>query len=312
MGSLRTTSDEIAALVDRVAPAVLHVQVLHERAGRLGSGSGFLFTPDGYALTNHHVVRGATAVETTLPDGTTAVADVIGADAWTDLALLRLPSPRTLPALELGNSNELRVGETVLALGSPFGLTFSVTAGIVSALGRTLVSQVAGRTIEDVIQTDAALNPGNSGGPLVDTTGKVVGINTAIVQSAQGLCFAVPANTAALVVGELLRHGRVRRAMLGIAIEVVQLAPRIAVELGLARPRGVAVRAVQPGSPAAASGLLPGDVILALAGQPVTSIADLMRGLGHAAIDQQLALEVARRGQRLTLTVRPTELRDAA
>jgi S1-C subfamily serine protease len=312
MSNLRTLADEIAGVVEKAAPAVLHVQVLPERGRAVASGSGFLFTPDGYALTNHHVVRGATAVEATLPDGTTALADVVGADPWTDLALLRIPAPRTLPALELGDSNRLRVGETVLALGSPYGLTSSVTAGIVSALGRSLQSQLAGRTIEDVIQTDAALNPGNSGGPLVDADARVVGINTAILPIAQGLCFAVPANTASLVVGELLQHGRVRRAMLGIAIEVVQLPPRIAAELGLATPRGVAVRGVQPGTPAATAGLQPGDVIVAIDGAPVASTADLMRGLGHAAIGRAIPLVVSRRGRRAELTVQPVELREAA
>jgi S1-C subfamily serine protease len=277
--------------------------VLTERGRGAGSGSGFLLTPDGYAITNHHVVRDATAIEATLLDGRTAIADLVGKDPATDLAILRVPSDRSLPYATLGDSNALRVGDFVIAVGAPYGLTFSVTSGIVSALGRSLPAAGGGRTIEDVVQTDAALNPGNSGGPLLDADGRVVGVNTAIVQVAQGLCFAVPSNTAAFVLGEVLAHGRVRRAYVGLVVETVQR-PR-------AR-RAVAVRAVEPGGPAAAAGVQPGDLLTALAGKPITSIADLGKALGREAIERRLPLTVLRGDHELVLEVVPKEQRALA
>jgi S1-C subfamily serine protease len=275
---------------------------------RISHGSGVLVGPEGYALTNSHVVHGASAVEATLPDGRTLLADLVGDDPATDLAVLKLESSRALPHADLADSNALRAGDMVMALGSPLGLTWSVTAGIVSAVGRTLRSEAAGRVIEGMIQTDAPLNPGNSGGPLVGADGGVVGINTAVFFPAQGLCFAVPSATAAFVMDEVVKHGRVRRAWLGIHAEDVLFPSRLAHENGLPAGRGVAVRAVEPGTPAAASGLRAGDVVIRLAGRPVASVTDLHRTLGGDAIGSTLPLDVLRAGVMKSLAIRPVEM----
>lgn len=305
MSVLRSLSDEVARLVELVRPAVLHVQTLRADRRALGSGSAVLVTPDGFALTNSHVVRGADAVQVTLHDGTTAVTDVVGSDPLTDIAVLRVPR-HTEHAAPLGDSNTLRVGETVIAVGSPLGLAHTVTLGVVSALGRTLPSP-SGRTIDGVIQTDAPLNPGNSGGPLINADGFVVGINTAIAPG-QGLCFAVPANTAQFVLGEVLRHGRVRRARLGVTAEEVMFAQAIATRLGLAHNRGIAVRAIESGSPAERAGVRPGDVCVRFDARALASIADLHRALDGAAIERELTIEVMRGGQLEVMRVRPAEL----
>jgi S1-C subfamily serine protease len=307
MSFLKSFSDELAAVVEKAGSSVIHVGAL--RAGRSGfaSGSGVIVTPSGYALTNSHVVHGAAGLEATLADGRTLLADLVGDDPATDLALLRLSSGADLPYAPLGDSNALRVGDLVIAAGSPFGLTRTVTCGIVSALGRTLRSEEGGRLIEGVIQTDAPLNPGNSGGPLLDAEGQVVGINTAILFPAQGLCFAVPAATAGFVMQELIEHGRVRRAYLGIAGEEAHFPARIARANGLKELRGVVIHQVFEESPAARAGLRPGDVIVALAGRPVETIADLHRLLNREAIRTSLVLEVLRDGKKQPLTVLPEE-----
>src|SRR5258706_361723 len=258
MSLLDSLADEVASVVDKVSPSVVHVRAISPgRGGRTGnaSGSGVLVAAEGLLLTNSHVIRGAVGVEAELADGRTLIADVAGDDPATDMALLRLPraEPGTsgepsYPHATLGYSYGLRVGDFAIAVGSPYGLARTVTLGIVSALGRTLKSEAAGRTIEGVIQTDAPLNPGNSGGPLLDSAGRVVGINTAILLGAQGLCFAVPSNTAAFVMAEFLAHGRVRRAWLGIAAEEVLLPAQVAERAGLAKSRGVLVRSVEPKS----------------------------------------------------------------
>jgi S1-C subfamily serine protease len=312
MSLLRSLSDEMTVLVERVGPAVVHVRAVRDRAHGLATGSGVLVAPDGYALTNSHVVHGAAALEVVLADGRTLLADVVGDDPATDLAVLRVAASTPLPHAALADSNRLRVGDVVLAIGSPYGLTRTVTAGIVSALGRTLPSQAAGRVIEGVIQTDAPLNPGNSGGPLLDADGAVVGINTAVLLSAQGLCFAVPSNTAAFVLTELLRHGRVRRAFLGLAGEEVLLPGPVARQNGLASARGVAVRTVERESPAGAAGLLPGDVIVLFQSRPVATVADLHRLLDADAIGTAVTLGVLRAGRQIPLVVRPVEARRAA
>ncbi|MEM7204473.1 MAG: trypsin-like peptidase domain-containing protein [Planctomycetota bacterium] len=308
MTTLRALSDQVAAVVDRVRPAVLHVHTLQSKRQGLGSGSGFVCGPDGLAITNHHVIRGADAVEATLGDGRTMLVDVVGVDPATDLAVLRLPDARELPYVELGDSGALRAGDFVLAVGCPHGLSHTVTSGIVSAIGRSLRSEVEGRTIEDVIQTDASLNPGNSGGPLVDADGRAVGINTALFFPAQGLCFAVPATTASYVIREILTNGKVVRARLGVAIEGVTLPSRLAQELGLRGAQHLAVRGVDPNGPAQAGGAAAGDVILALDGRAVTNVADLYRVLNREAIGRVMPLEVLRRGRRERLTVQPTAL----
>ncbi len=297
-------SDELAGVADQVSPAVLHVRVLAARGSGMGGGSGVLVSPDGYALTNSHVVRDAAGIEATLSDGRTILADLIGDDPASDLALLRIASPRSLPFVPLGDSNGLRPGHLVAAVGAPFGLSWTVTWGIVSALGRTLASQVAGRVIEGVIQTDAPLNPGNSGGPLLDAEGRVVGINTAVFAHAQGLCFAVPSNTA-------LRHGHVRRALLGIAGEEVLMPTAVARGAGLEGARGVAVRSVARGSPAAVAGVRAGDIVVSFAGKPIATVADLHRLLDSGAIGTEALLEVLRAGRRTPLRVRPVEAKAA-
>jgi S1-C subfamily serine protease len=309
MNILRGLSSEVAAIVDKVGPAVLHIRTLRSRGGGLAGGSGVLVTPDGYALTNSHVIHGSSGVEATLSDGRTILADVVGDDPASDLALLRLSSPDNLPSAPLGDSNALRVGDYAIAVGSPYGLSFTVTSGIVSALGRTLRSEIGGRIIEGVIQTDAPLNPGNSGGPLLDAEGRVVGINTAVFFPAQGLCFAIPSNTATFVIGQVLQHGRVRRAWLGIGAEEVLLPARAAAVLGIPAARGIAVRSVERGGPASAAGLHDGDILVALDGQPVATMADLQRALVGDAIGREVTVRLLRRGRPETLTLRPVEAR---
>jgi S1-C subfamily serine protease len=308
MVSMRGLADEVAGVVERVGPSVLHVRAVRGRRQRngLASGSGVVVGAGGLALTNSHVVHASAGVEAELSDGTTVLADVVGDDPATDLALLRLDGA-AVGQLELADSNQLRVGDFALAVGSPFGLTRTVTLGIVSALGRTLRSP-NGRGIEGVIQTDAPLNPGNSGGPLVDVEGRVIGINTAIVLGGQGVCFAVPSNTAAFVTREILGHGRVRRAFLGIAAEDVLLPRPLASRIGLRQPRGIVVRSIEPFGPAGESTLRVGDVVVRVDGKDVSSTADLHRELDHAAIGRELALDVLRSSKLLRIAVRAGEL----
>jgi S1-C subfamily serine protease len=308
MNLLKSLSREIAAVVEKAGPSVVHVRGVRESARDLASGSGVIVTPDGYALTNSHVVHGTAAIEVSVDDGRTLIADLVGEDPANDLAVLRLATADPLPHATLGDSNALQVGDLVVAVGSPFGLTRTVTCGIVSAVGRTLRSELGGRLIDGVIQTDAPLNPGNSGGPLLDADGLVVGINTAVIYMAQGLCFAVPSNTASFVFQELLQHGRVRRAQLGVHAEEALVPARVARANGLSVSRAVLVRAVARGSPAARAGLRPGDLIVGLSTKPVASVADLHRLLGADAIGAALRLEVLREGKKIELSVVPEEL----
>ncbi len=301
MSVLQLLSDEIAAVVARVRPAVLHLRILGK--GRGGTGSGFLCGDDGLALTNHHVVADALAVEATFHDGRTAVLDVLGSDPATDLALLRVPDPPAMP-LWFGDSSALRVGDFALAVGCPHGLAHSVTAGILSGLGRALPGP-GGRTIEDVIQTDAPLNPGNSGGPLLGSDGRVVGIATAIVPMAQGLCFAVPAATAQVVLPELRDHGRVVRGWLGIAVHGVELAASIARRLGLPSSRALAVVGVNPDSPAERAGVQTGDLLLSIADRTIRGVGDLMAGLPRATIGAPLSMRLLRTNEILQARVVP-------
>jgi S1-C subfamily serine protease len=301
MNPLRSFSDAIAEVVRRVRPAVLHLRTLQERGA--GTGSGFLCGPDGVALTNHHVVAGALAVEATFHDGRTAVADVVGSDPATDLAALRLADSGTEP-LPLADAAELRVGDFVLAIGCPHGLAHSVTAGIVSGLGRALTGP-GGRTIEDVVQTDAPLNPGNSGGPLVDADGHVAGVATATLMGAQGLCFAIPTTTVQVVLPEILAHGRVVRGWLGVSVHGVELLPAIARRLGLPAPRSLAVVAVADGSPAAAAGVQQGDLLVGLDDRPIRSAGDLLGALSRDTIGRELPLRLLRHNELLNVRVRP-------
>lgn len=307
-GALAGFSDAVASLVEFAAPAVLHLRALQPGCGRLAGGSGVLIAPDGFALTNSHVVHGATAVEAELSDGRSELVQVVGEDPLTDLALLRLGPGSAWPHLALGTGAGPRVGEPVIAIGSPYGLAHTVTFGIVSALGRALPGQQSGRPLEGLIQTDALLNPGNSGGPLVDGLGRVVGINTAILPGSQGLCFAIPADTASFVVSELLAHGRVRRGYLGVAAEEVLLPKALAERHGRARPAAVAVRRVEPGSPASRAGLERGDLLLSLGDRALYSVSDLHRSLSRTSIGRRLELLLLRRGEPQTRAITPAEL----
>ena len=263
-------SRAVVGATERASPAVVSVETR-------GSGSGFVFTPDGFILTNSHVVHGGARLRVRLPDGRTGRATLVGEDPDTDVAVIRTDLP-DLPPAALGESRSLRVGQVVIAIGNPLGFQSTVTAGVVSALGRSLRS-TTGRLIEDVIQTDAALNPGNSGGPLVDSRGDVVGINTAVILPAQGICFAVGISTARTVALELMRHGRVRRSYLGISGQRVQIARGVARQHGLTQSGGVLVLSVEAGSPADHADLLPGDVLIALDGHTIAGVDDLHRFL---------------------------------
>ncbi|MEM9380078.1 MAG: trypsin-like peptidase domain-containing protein [Planctomycetota bacterium] len=306
MNALRFLSDDVARVVRDVSPAVAHIRTLVGGRSRLSGGSGVAVAPDGSILTNSHVVRGATAVEVELTDGRTVVADVVGDDPATDLALLHVATDPAVSHADLADSNAVRVGDVVLAIGSPYGLASTVTMGIVSALGRTLDAP-GGRTIDGVLQTDALLNPGNSGGPLVDAEGRVVGINTAVHARGQGLCFAVPSNTAAYVLGQLRRHGRVLRAWLGIGAEEVAFPARLARDHDLGAARGVAVRTVVAGGPADAAGLRRGDVIVQVGEARIETVADLHRTLGGGAIDAPVDVVLLRSGKLERRIARPGE-----
>ncbi len=307
-------SETIIRVVDTIGPAVIGVR----RTSRTqdlydGAGSGVIFSPDGYALTNNHVVRGAGRIEGVLHDGSVVEAEIVGADPDTDLALLRLGG-RGHRAAELGDSDALKVGELSIAMGNPLGLQATVTVGVISALRRTLRGE-SGRLIEDVIQTDAALNPGNSGGALVDAHGGVVGVNTAIIGGAQGICFAVPINTAKIVIPELMREGRVARGWFGIAGQTQELSRALVRRLGLDVESGVLVVAISSGGPADTAGLRIGDVVLKLDGTATPSVDAIHKLLTRDRIGRRVALDVLRDGVivKLNLSVmeRPDERRSA-
>jgi len=293
-------SQAVITVADKVSPAVVNIRT-RGRAGphAEGAGSGVIIAPDGYALTNSHVVHGAGRLEATISDGRAFSARLVGDDPATDLAVITLDADG-LPAAELGDSDRLRVGQLVIAIGNPLGFQATVTAGVVSALGRSLRGR-GGRLIEDIIQTDAALNPGNSGGPLADSRGRTVGINTAIIQGAQGICFAIPINTARWVAGLLIKDGRVRRAYLGVAGEERRLHPSVVRRGGPAVPTGVAVVNVITGSPAEAAGVRAGDVIVALDDTTVRTIDDVHRFLSRAPIGCDTQIAVLRGAERISL-----------
>jgi S1-C subfamily serine protease len=290
--------------VRRVRPAVVHIAV--QRAGAAaGSGSGFVITPDGYILTNSHVASKARELMVSLPDGRESSAELVGDDPDSDLAVIRLGAKVDAWCV-LGDSSRLQVGQVAIAIGSPYGFQHTATSGIVSAVGRSMRSQ-AGRLIDDVIQTDAALNPGNSGGPLVDSRGEVIGVNTAVILPAQGICFAIGSNTARVIAGWLITEGRVRRARIGVAGESVPIARRYVRHFALDAETGVRVQQVERDSPAARAGLREGDLIVGLGDEAVRGVDDLHRLLtGHAATEPRV-LRVIRRTERVDLEIRPEE-----
>jgi S1-C subfamily serine protease len=322
---LDSYSRAVTAAVQRVSPSVVNVEVHHavkpdgrrgrsgERQGepreRRGGGSGFVFTPDGLILTNSHVVHDATRIEVTVADGRRAPAHTIGDDPATDLAVIRIDAPG-LPAVALGDSQQLRPGQMAIAIGNPYGFQSTVTAGVISALGRSLRSY-SGRLIEDVIQTDAALNPGNSGGPLVDARGNVIGVNTATILPAQGICFAIGINTAKFVASRLLRDGRIRRSYIGVSAQTVPIHRRVVRFYSLTRETGVVVVGIEAGerNPARVAGLREGDVIVALDDKPVAGVDDLHRLLTDAQVGARSVLTVIRHTERLTLPIFPEEAR---
>jgi S1-C subfamily serine protease len=302
-------SRAIIQVVEEVGPAVvgitIGVQAPRQAGEQAGAGSGVIIAPDGYILTNDHVVANAQRLQATLEDGRTLAAEVIGTDPATDLAVIRV-SAAGLPFANLGDSAGLRVGQLVIAIGNPFGFQSTVSTGVVSALGRALRSR-SGRLIENIIQHSAPLNPGNSGGPLVDSRGRVVGVNTAIIMMAQGIGFSIPANTAKWVVSQLLTHGRVRRGYLGLAARQRPLERRLVRYHHLAKEFAVEAISVDRQGPAAEAGLQEGDLIVAINGQPLTSVDDLHRFLADWPIGEPVALTVIRGLERLDLKVRPGE-----
>jgi S1-C subfamily serine protease len=272
-----------------------------------GSGSGFIFTPDGFVLTNSHVVHGALRIDVVLTDGGRYQAELIGDDPDTDLAVVRISAPSLVPA-NLGNSQNAKVGQLVIAIGNPYGFQCTVTTGVVSALGRSLRS-TSGRLIDNIIQTDAALNPGNSGGPLVNSRGEVVGVNTALILPAQGICFAIGINTAKFVAGRLIRDGKIRRGFIGVAGQNVPLPRRIVRFHNLPADSGIFVISLEPGSPAQRAGLQEGDVILSYSGRPTSGIDDLHKLLTDANVGVASPLTVLRGTERRTLQIIAEESR---
>ena len=306
-------SGAVIGALERVAPAVTFIEVAQgasggrSRGGRHATGSGFLFTPDGYLLTNSHVVHGAERLVVRLNEEPGVAADLVGDDPDSDLAVLRIGSAAALPFVEFGDSAVLRVGQVAIAIGNPLGYSKSVTTGVISALGRTLRAG-SGRLMHDVIQTDAALNPGNSGGPLVDSKGRVIGVNTAMIPEAQSICFATGINTAKWVIGQLFAHGRVRRAYIGVSGANVRIATRIVRHFDLPGAGAVHVVDVAAASPAARAGVAVGDRIVALDGESVDGIDGLQRRLDASRIGRSCELKLLRRAALLSLSVQPIEL----
>src|SRR5437763_2190981 len=307
-------SNAVISVTERVGPAVVRVETgpkVRNARERGGLGSGIVISPDGLVLTNSHVVGSSREIRLRDVEGNVGDARVLGVDPDTDLALLRANGVRDLPYAALGNSKTLRRGQLVIAIGNPLGFESTVTAGVVSALGRSIRS-VSGRTIEDVIQTDAALNPGNSGGPLVSSSSEVIGINTAIINGAQGICFAVASNTAQFVLSEIIRHGYVRRAYIGVAGQTAPIPRRHAVVAGVDNKMGALLAQIEPDSPAEKAGLLPGDVVIKLDGVEINGVDDLIRALDRDRIDRTLEMDVLRMGRLRAVDIHPVERKQAA
>lgn len=301
--ALDAYSRVVIRVADQVRPSVVNLS-----AGRNGSGSGILFTPDGFLLTNHHVVRSSRRLRVRLQDGREHAGRIVGADPWSDLAVVQVEASG-LPHATFGDSARLRVGQLVVAIGSPFGFESTVTAGVISALGRTLRS-ITGHLVDNVIQTDAALNPGNSGGPLVDSSGKVIGINTAIIRPAQGMCFAIPVNIAQHILPQLMQHGRVVRGYLGLHVRNVAVAPALVERHGLQTRSGVMVVAVESGGPADQAGLLEEDVIVSLGEEATPTLDDMHRLLTQLPVGVPATVTVLRGERRLERMVIPAEYPD--
>lgn len=319
-GLLDAYSRAVIEAAERVSPSVVYIQVTGRREGRQrrrgpeevgGSGSGFVFTPDGFILTNSHVVHGATKIEVTLMDGRKFQAQLIGDDPDTDLAVIRITAPNLVPA-QLGESQSIRVGQLVIAIGNPYGFQYSVTAGVVSALGRSLRAQ-SGRLMDGVIQTDAALNPGNSGGPLVNSRGEVIGVNTAMILPAQGICFATSIDTAKFVAGRLIRDGRISRSYIGVAGQNVPVPRRIVRFYQLPVDSGVLLVSFETNGKSSAAkeaGLLAGDIVIEFDGNPIRGIDDLHKLLTDERIGRSCPVTIIRGVQKLTFTVTPKEARE--
>src|SRR5688572_8386266 len=303
-------SEAVSSAVTTASAAVVHLEVrtrqTRDRDGAGGSGSGFFLSPDGYALTNSHVVHGASELFAHLADGRRLHADLVGEDPHTDLAVVRVSS-EPLPYLPLADSDKVRPGQIAIALGSPMGFQQTVTAGVVSGLGRSLRAQ-SGRTIDNIIQTDAALNPGNSGGPLLNTRGEVIGVNTAIIRPAQGICFAIASNLARWVAGWLIKDGRIRRSYLGVGGQTVPLLRAVTRTYHLDQATGVMAAQVSAGSPVSVAGLRDGDIIIALDTQPVRTVTDLHQLLTADLIDRPVNLTVLRHTERIVFPIRPEEM----
>jgi len=306
-------SNAVIGVTETVGPAVVRVETgpkVKNPRERGGLGSGIVISPDGLVLTNSHVVGASREIRLRDIEGNVGDAQVLGVDPDTDLALLRADGVRDLRYASLGNSKTLRRGQLVIAIGNPLGFESTVTAGVVSALGRSIRS-VSGRTIEDVIQTDAALNPGNSGGPLVSSRAEVIGINTAIINGAQGICFAVASNTAQFVLSEIIRHGYVRRAYIGVAGQTAPIPRRHAVVAGVENKMGALLAQIEPDGPAAKAGLLPGDVVVRLDGVEIHGVDDLIRVLDRDRIGRRLAMDVLRLGRLRAIDIDPVERKPA-
>jgi len=304
-------SQAVTTVVDMVGPAVVRVDIRQagkdaNAPGRGGTGSGVVISPDGLVLTNAHVVNGAKQLRLSDIEGRSSEARVLGIDPDTDLALLRADAPRHFPFAPLGDSKLLRRGQIAIAIGNPLGFESTVTAGVISALGRSLRA-TSGRMIEDVIQTDAALNPGNSGGPLVSSRGEVIGINTAVIMGAQGICFAVAANTANHVLSEIILHGRVRRSHIGVAAQTVPVPRRYAIAAGIENRTAAILMALEQAGPASRAGLLSHDLVVRLDGENVTGVDDMIRLLDHSRIGKPVAIEVLRLGRLRGFELTPVE-----
>jgi S1-C subfamily serine protease len=313
--ALDAYSKTVIGVVERVSPTVVSLMTSREAPERFrrrgmpalrGAGSGVVIAPDGFILTNSHVARGAERIEARFADERTLPASVVGDDPHTDLAVLRIPEG-SLPSAEFGDSARLRVGQLVVAMGNPLGFQATVTAGVISALGRTLRAE-NGRLIDNVIQTDAPLNPGNSGGPLVDSRGALIGINTAVIAGSQGLCFAIPVNTASWVAAQLIHEGRVRRAYLGIGAQTITVDRRVAVHYHLEAPTAVRIIEVHSGSAADKAGLRVGDVIVRAADKPIRTLDDLLLVLGGHAPGAPIEMRFIRGAEAQTVTAHPGDL----